>query len=538
MKTRAARSHQTLAPTDIAMSAYVTLLLNDGYVKGAQVLGHSLRDLGVKHELVVLVTRNVSATTLAGLMDIYDQIIEVEEIANPSLHNLNLLGRLDLRSTLTKLNIWRLIQYKKIVYLDADTVVLQNLDHLFDLEVEFAAAPDIGWPDIFNSGVFFSKPNIGTYAALRKLAEAGISFDGGDQGLLNTFFSNYTRLSFTYNVTTSSGYQYLPAFRHFESQLKVAHFIGAEKPWNRVPGTNDFSSGPNAELVARWWAVYERHYPSNYVAPTVPYFSNKSEFSTPASALSAIREEAHPDKSASPVPFEAQHNVWDGQRTSPPSSGVPEAADLQFMSYSNSWDNHNADQAFVPPSTPRIPKSVHFEPPSVPDASKKIFPWEGTSTAQRSFPEDAVAPLQEIITIERNPTPQSDQDEQETTETIGSYQFSNAWDSIQEIKDYVAKMPGSSTRPRAPSSTWGSGSNTPREAEMPEGQSKVLPLSTTIPGSQAGAKTDFLLNEPADLPKPQDWNPSAQLDRLASRAVTLAHEAADRKSMAAPSGAK
>lgn len=50
------------------MSAFVTLLLNDGYLPGAQVLGHSLRDSNTKHELAILVTPEVSETALAGLL--------------------------------------------------------------------------------------------------------------------------------------------------------------------------------------------------------------------------------------------------------------------------------------------------------------------------------------------------------------------------------------------------------------------------------------------------------------------------------------
>ncbi len=39
------------------------------------------------------------------------------------------------------------------MFLDADTLVLANSDKLFVRE-EFSAAPDAGWPDCFNSGVF------------------------------------------------------------------------------------------------------------------------------------------------------------------------------------------------------------------------------------------------------------------------------------------------------------------------------------------------------------------------------------------------
>ena len=40
--------------------------------------------------------------------------------------------------------------------------VVQNCDELFERQ-EFSAAPDPGWPDCFNSGVFVFVPSIDTY---------------------------------------------------------------------------------------------------------------------------------------------------------------------------------------------------------------------------------------------------------------------------------------------------------------------------------------------------------------------------------------
>ena len=54
---------------------------------------------------------------------------------------------------------------------------LCNIDELFNYE-ELSAAPDAGWPDIFNSGVFVYTPSIETYCALINLAEKDGSFDG------------------------------------------------------------------------------------------------------------------------------------------------------------------------------------------------------------------------------------------------------------------------------------------------------------------------------------------------------------------------
>ena len=55
--------------------------------------------------------------------------------------------------------------------------MLQNVDDLFDRE-ELSAAPDVGWPDCFNSGVFVYQPSQETYASLLHFALTNGSFDG------------------------------------------------------------------------------------------------------------------------------------------------------------------------------------------------------------------------------------------------------------------------------------------------------------------------------------------------------------------------
>ena len=64
-----------------------------------------------------------------------------------------------------------------MVFLDADTLPLRNVDELFERE-GFAAAPDAGWPDCFNSGVFVTEPSEFTFAELLDLASSQGSFDG------------------------------------------------------------------------------------------------------------------------------------------------------------------------------------------------------------------------------------------------------------------------------------------------------------------------------------------------------------------------
>jgi glycogenin len=67
----------------------------------------------------------------------------VPTLASSNLANLRLLERPDLVLTLTKINLWRLVQFKKCVYIDADVLALRAPDELFALDVEFAVHPTL-----------------------------------------------------------------------------------------------------------------------------------------------------------------------------------------------------------------------------------------------------------------------------------------------------------------------------------------------------------------------------------------------------------
>ena len=93
------------------------------------------------------------------------------------------------------------------------------------------------------------------------------SFDGGDQGLLNTFFSDWatkdiaSHLPFIYNMVATATYSYLPAYKYFGKQVKIVHFIGATKPW-----LVSFDEAGNARIgrpekhthlyLKLWWQIF------------------------------------------------------------------------------------------------------------------------------------------------------------------------------------------------------------------------------------------------------------------------------------------
>ncbi|KAJ7361548.1 nucleotide-diphospho-sugar transferase, partial [Mycena albidolilacea] len=265
----------------MANYAFVTLLTSDAYLPGALTLAGALRDIHpspavspeVDFQTVCLVTpESVDVSAIKQLRRAYDVVVGVEIIAQEDDKGLKLLGRLDLNTVLTKLHVFRLTQYSKIIFLDADVLPVRPLSHLFTLPHEFSAVPDVGWPDIFNSGVLVLSPGEEKFAQLNELLQSKGTWDGGDQGILNEWRGgDWNRLSFTYNTTPTAAYTYAPAYERFGSQIAAIHFIGPNKPWNslsfRPPFQNhgiQTESGPlqaydyNA-LVDRWFAVYDKH---------------------------------------------------------------------------------------------------------------------------------------------------------------------------------------------------------------------------------------------------------------------------------------
>ncbi|KAG0065918.1 hypothetical protein BGZ89_007805 [Linnemannia elongata] len=262
------------------MEAYITLLTNNNYASGALVLAHSLRASQTTKQLAVLITAAVSRPIRDRLAAVFDSVIEIGEIDSHSTKNLALLGRPELGITLTKIHVFNQTQYSKVVFLDADTLVLRNIDDLFDTAANgslddedrnkrFAASPDAGWPDCFNSGVFVCKPSFKDYTGLIQMASQEGTFDGGDQGLLNSYFSGWSRgeasnrLPFIYNTTPTASYSYAPAYQQYRDRLAVVHFIGNFKPWQWLRFADgavfprNTSSKDSIDLVQQWWNVFD-----------------------------------------------------------------------------------------------------------------------------------------------------------------------------------------------------------------------------------------------------------------------------------------
>ena len=145
--------------------AIVSLVTSEsGYVAGALALGQSIKDVKTRANLVLMVTNDVNSDSRKKLSKNWEVVV-VEAINCNHKHNLN-EKEYDLNGeqyqagisrwshTCTKFAAWKLIEYDRIIFLDSDTLVVQNIDDAFRgyTNSSFAAAPESFPPDTFNSG--------------------------------------------------------------------------------------------------------------------------------------------------------------------------------------------------------------------------------------------------------------------------------------------------------------------------------------------------------------------------------------------------
>jgi glycogenin glucosyltransferase len=114
--------------------AYVTLvMLGDNYISGAIVLAKSIKDAGSNADLVVLITPDVSSEGKELLKAYFDKVIDINYIQVQNWRTKKQQHRKYLELVFTKFHLFNLTEYKKVLLIDADALVLKHPDHLFTL---------------------------------------------------------------------------------------------------------------------------------------------------------------------------------------------------------------------------------------------------------------------------------------------------------------------------------------------------------------------------------------------------------------------
>ncbi|EEF37002.1 galactinol synthase 1 [Ricinus communis] len=268
--------------------AYVTFLAGNGdYIKGVVGLAKGLRKVRSAYPLVVAILGDVPEEHREILRSQGCIVREIEPIYPPE--NQVEFAMAYYVINYSKLRIWNFLEYSKMVYLDADIQVFENIDHLFDMPDGYLYAamdcfcektwshsrqykigycqqcPDrVPWPAdmgsppplYFNAGMFVFEPSRLTYENLLRTLEITPPTPFAEQDFLNMFFEKtYKPLPLVYNLVLAM------LWRHPENidvqKVKVAHYCAAgSKPWRYTGKEANMEREDIKMLVAKWWNIY------------------------------------------------------------------------------------------------------------------------------------------------------------------------------------------------------------------------------------------------------------------------------------------
>ncbi|VFQ84896.1 unnamed protein product [Cuscuta campestris] len=265
-------------PAAAAGRAYVTFLAGDGdYVKGVVGLVKGLRKVGAAYPVVAAVWPDVPEEHRRLLVAQGCVVREIEPLY-PSQDE-SPFARDYYVVNYSKLQFWQFVEYSKMIYLDADMQVFQNIDHLFDLPNGYLYAvadcvceehgppcPEtLPWPETllgprpsfyFNGGMFVFQPNLCTYKSLLKCFQVTPPTAFAEQDFLNMFFKDKCkRLPYVYNMLVNM------LWRHPDkvelSKAKVVHYcVDGAKPWRYTGKEDQMSRDEIKALVNMWRDIY------------------------------------------------------------------------------------------------------------------------------------------------------------------------------------------------------------------------------------------------------------------------------------------
>ena len=257
-------------------------MTNTNYIGGAVALARSIALTGTSADIVILYTPALSQSDLAPLEEMNVRLVRADLLPTSDEFN-ERHGRARLHGAapftkgrkpsfhtpldnFVKLRLWQLEEYERCIFIDADALVLRNMDHLFDYP-EFSAAPNVyeTLADFhrMNGGVFVAKPSRDTFESmLKRLDQPGLFWRRTDQTFLETYFPQWHGLPVFYNMLQYVWFS-MPELWDWQS-IYVLHYQ-YEKPWE--------ADNPRAEQLAPLISVWKAFHTGNDI-PDISSLAN------------------------------------------------------------------------------------------------------------------------------------------------------------------------------------------------------------------------------------------------------------------------
>ena len=181
------------------MKKYICVLATNDYLDGCLILNENLKHIHSKYDLLCLINEDITKET-KEILSYFD--IKYKHI-NKINYDVDFEGYVQpyFKNTFDKLSVFKLTEFEKIVYLDLDLLILENIDDLFYYN-GLAMARDYPFSNIHNSGVMVIEPNEDDYKGLIELMINKMNNQEqlGDQDIINEYFDRINTLPQSYNL--------------------------------------------------------------------------------------------------------------------------------------------------------------------------------------------------------------------------------------------------------------------------------------------------------------------------------------------------
>jgi hypothetical protein len=217
--------------------AYVFYATNDAYAVAALVFVRRLRELGLRADLDLVALHHSLSRPLVEAMG------ELGVVARPVAPLRGKRG--GFRDALTKLRLFELIEYDRLVFADVDAMPLRPLDYLFDLPISRPiAAPSAYWlPQPFwTSALLVVEPSSAFPPRLAPHLRTARRDRRYDMDIVNAEFGGETHTLPPETFCLSSEWEEAGRPGHFADPVEalatvsLVHFTALGKPWSYSPG--------------------------------------------------------------------------------------------------------------------------------------------------------------------------------------------------------------------------------------------------------------------------------------------------------------
>ncbi len=260
--------------------SYITVLSTEDYLKGVLCLIESLKRTNAQYPISVLVTDNISFMTEELLRKNNVNVIRKNSVLIPeTIKQKNQQGNFaHWTNTFDKLQIFELVEFEKLVYLDSDMYIRKNIDELFEKE-HMSATIDRPTGPVFmedevklTSGLLVIEPKARMLDIFMKilLTMENEQESIGDQDILQKYDKDWMRKKRLHlNIKYNMFFPHMDYYTYYENykldELCVIHFILNKKPFQ-------YSKQQFSEYI-EWiesgkqkiYEKYKQKFPYNYI---------------------------------------------------------------------------------------------------------------------------------------------------------------------------------------------------------------------------------------------------------------------------------